>query len=85
MAVVHLPSGFRPFTGGVDMVTIDAPRVHELLATLRTRFPALAGQLDDMAVAIDGEIYQEPGYQPVGRDSEVHLIPRIAGGQAPGR
>jgi hypothetical protein len=27
-----------------------------------------------------GEIYQEPGYQPLRADSDVHLVPRIAGG-----
>jgi hypothetical protein len=33
-----------------------------------------------MAVAIDGEIHQDPGYQSLAPDSEVHLIPRIVGG-----
>lgn len=80
MATVHLPSGMRPFTGGIDTLTVDATRVHDLFVTLALRFPALAGQLEDMAVAIDGEIHHEVGYQPLAPDSEVHLIPRIAGG-----
>ena len=77
---VHLPSGFTAFTGGVATVDIDAARVPELMAALRQRFPQLADHLDGMAVAIDGEIYQEPGYQPLRADSDVHLVPRIAGG-----
>ena len=32
-----------------------------------------------MAVAIDGRIYNHADYQPVGPDTEIHLIPRIAG------
>ena len=80
MATVHLPAGLARFTGGIESVAIDAPRVAELLAALRTRFPPLADQLDDMAVAIDGTIYSDPGYQALRADSEVHLVPRIAGG-----
>jgi molybdopterin converting factor small subunit len=80
VAVVFLPSGLTGFTGGVDRVEIDASRVVELIAALADRYPALGPQLDEMAVAIDGEIYQDPGYQPLSATSEVHLLPRIAGG-----
>ena len=80
MATVHLPSGLARFTGGVESVAIDAPRIAELLAALRTRFPELGDQLDEMAVAIDGTIYADPGYQALRADSDVHLVPRIAGG-----
>jgi len=80
VATVHLPSGFAQFTGGLESVAIDAPRVAELLAELRRRFPQLEDQLNEMAVAIDGNIYSDPGYQALRADSDVHLVPRIAGG-----
>jgi molybdopterin converting factor small subunit len=80
VATVHLPSGLTQYTGGVETVDIDAARVVELIAVLRDRFPQIAEQLDEMAVAIDGEIYQDPGYQRLRADSDVHLVPRIAGG-----
>jgi molybdopterin converting factor small subunit len=80
MPRVHLPSGLTAFTGGVSEVEIDASRVADLLAALAARFPQLGPQLDEIAVAIDGEIYQQPGYQPLRSDSDVHLVPRIAGG-----
>jgi len=80
MATVHLPSGLTPYTGGLSVVDIEAGRVVDLLASLVRRFPDLEPQLDQIAVAIDGEIYQDPGYQPVRTTSEVHLVPRIAGG-----
>ena len=80
MATVHLPSGLTQYTGGVETVDIDAARVAELIAVLRDRFPQISDQLNEMAVAIDGEIYADPGYQPLRADSDVHLVPRIAGG-----
>jgi sulfur-carrier protein len=85
MPTVHFPRGLQQHTGGREAVAVEparAPRVHELLAALAEQFPALAGSIDDVAVAIDGEIYQDPGYQALRPDSEVHLIPRIAGGSA---
>ncbi len=33
-----------------------------------------------VAVAIDGHIYQDALLQPIGADSEVHILPPIAGG-----
>jgi sulfur-carrier protein len=81
MATVHLPSGLTQYTGGAESVVIDAARVPDLMAALRDRFPQIADQLDEMAVAIDGEIYQDPGYQALRSDSDVHLVPRIAGGE----
>jgi molybdopterin converting factor small subunit len=80
MATVYLPSGLTAFTGGVETIEVEASRVVDLMAALAARFPDLAPQLDEMAVAVDGEIYQQPGYQPLTARSEVHLVPRIAGG-----
>ena len=80
MPTVHFPRGLMQFTGGIETLAVDAARVHELMMALTERFPDLAGPLAEMAVAIDGEIHQDPGYQSLAPDSEVHLIPRIAGG-----
>jgi molybdopterin converting factor small subunit len=80
VATVHFPTGMMRFTGGVDHVTVDAPRVRDLLTTLAELYPGLAELLEETAVAIDGEIYQDPGYQSLNANSEVHLVPRIAGG-----
>ncbi|PYR43474.1 MAG: molybdopterin synthase sulfur carrier subunit [Acidobacteria bacterium] len=77
---MHLPSGLTRHTGGVETVDVDAARVPDLIAALRDLFPQIADRLEEMAVAIDGEIYADPGYQPLRADSEVHLVPRIAGG-----
>ena len=80
MAVVHLSGGLSQYTGGLETVEIDAPRVHDLIVALTTRFPELGGQLDDLAVAIDGVIYNSAPYQKIDADSEIYFIPRVAGG-----
>ena len=80
MAVVHLWGGLTQYTGGLETIEIDAPRVRELVIALTSRFPALGTQLDDLAVAIDGVIYNSAPYQRINTDSEVHFIPRVSGG-----
>lgn len=80
MAIVHLPSGLTSYTGGVDEVTINAPRVRELIDALGVQFPALGDRLKDMSVAIDGQIYNDADYQPLSPGAEVYLVPRISGG-----
>ena len=52
-----------------------------MIAELDRRFPGLGNQIDEgMAVAIDGEIYQDAWQAPLGPDSEIVLIPKIGGG-----
>lgn len=81
MARVFLSNDMLSGTGGLDVVEIDAPRVHELVTELVARFPRLTTQMfDRLAVAIDGEIHNDADYLPLAADSEVHFVPRIAGG-----
>jgi molybdopterin converting factor small subunit len=80
VATVYFPSGWAQHTGGIDQVTIDAPRVGELMGTLAARFPALRDLLEQSAVAIDGQIYHQARYEPLQPESEVHLLPAISGG-----
>ena len=80
MATVHVGSSLSRFTGGVDTLTIEAPRVVELMASLGARYPEMAPQLEGMAVAIDGEVHNDAAYQPLGPDTEVWFVPKIAGG-----
>ena len=80
MAVVHVSSLLTRYTGGLDRVTIDAPRGKELLAALNERFPGLGAELEELAVAIDGQIHQDPAYESLSATSEVYFVPKIAGG-----
>ena len=52
-----------------------------LARPLEERFPGLGKQVEEgMAVAIDGEIFQDAYSAKFGADSEVVLIPKIGGG-----
>ena len=68
MAVVHFPSGWTEHTGGIEEITIDAPRVDELMAALAQRFPGLIAILEQSAVAIDGQVYHHARYQTLRQD-----------------
>jgi hypothetical protein len=80
MAMVHFSSGLFQYTGGLEEVAIDAPRVRELLLDLAHRFPGLDEQLAGMAIAIDGRIYNDAEYEALGPDTELYFVPRLVGG-----
>jgi molybdopterin converting factor small subunit len=71
----------RQFAGGTTEVQVEADTIRRLLIELDRRFPGLGKQIEEgMALAIDGEIYQDAYFVPLRPDSEIYLIPRIAGG-----
>ncbi|MGI9520406.1 MAG: MoaD/ThiS family protein [Hyphomicrobiaceae bacterium] len=81
MARVTLIGNLRQFTGGVTELEIEATTIQQLFARLAELHPELAPHLaDGLAVAIDGQIYQDTLIQPISPDSEVHILPQIAGG-----
>jgi len=82
LASVVLSGSLQQLTGGEALVEIDAQNVKQLLRMLSERYPALAPHLeqDSFAIAIDGEIFQDVWFAPIGPNSEVHLIPAIRGG-----
>jgi molybdopterin converting factor small subunit len=82
LASVVLSGSLQQLAGGDALVEIDAQNVKQLLRMLSERYPALAPHLeqDSFAIAIDGEIFQDVWFAPIGPDSEVHLIPAIRGG-----
>ena len=80
MATVIFASGMRALTGGVESVEIEAARVADLVSALYARFPALAGKLEQVSVAIDGTLYNDARYQKLRPSSEVHFLAPLAGG-----
>jgi sulfur-carrier protein len=81
MAHVTFITQLRQYTGGTASVDVDATTVQQLLRLLGARYPALAPHLEaGVAIAIDGQIYQDALFQPIGPRSDVHLLPMIAGG-----
>ena len=71
----------RRWTGGLIEFDVEANTVRRMIIELDRRFPGLGNQIDEgMAVAIDGEIFQDAYQAPLKPDSEVVLIPKIGGG-----
>ena len=81
MATVILPARFSEWTGGAEQVAVDARDVRQLIRALDERFPGIGEKLlDGTAIAIDGEIINDPFLEPIEPDSEVHFLPPVSGG-----
>ena len=81
MARVVLIGNLAQLTGGVAEFNISATSIKQLYDRLTELYPELGPHLEEgVAVAIDGQIYQETLLQPIDPDSEVFILPQIAGG-----
>ena len=79
--IVAASSCVHPFTDGLREFDVDADTVRRLIAELDRRFPGLGDHIGRrMAIAIDGEIFQDADGVALKPTSEVYLIPRIGGG-----
>ena len=84
MARVVLVGNLARVTGGVAEFQLAATSVRQLFEQLAELHPEIAPHLTDgVAVAIDVQIYQDDLFQPIAPDSEVFLLPQIAGGCPP--
>ena len=78
MARVVLVGNLAQVTGGVAEFDLPARSVQQLFRQLEELHPAIAPHLEQgIAVAIDGQIYQDSLFEPIGADSEVFLLPAI--------
>jgi sulfur-carrier protein len=79
--VQSISSRVRDFTGGIDAFDVEARTVRALIRELDARFPGLGEFVEtSMALAIDGEIFQDALGAQLEPGSEVVLIPKISGG-----
>ena len=84
MPRVVLVGNLAQVTGGVAELHLSATSVKQLFQQLAELHPALERHLQEgVAVAIDGQIYQDALLEPIGPESEVFLLPQIAGGATP--
>ncbi|MCB1342280.1 MAG: MoaD/ThiS family protein [Pseudooceanicola sp.] len=81
MVEVNLWSGLRRFTGGEQVVTVEATTIGEMLDALIAAHPGLEPFLGDgMTVAVDGEVITAQRDAPVSEESEIFLMQRLKGG-----
>jgi sulfur-carrier protein len=79
--VLSSGSASLALTGGVTEFEVEATNFRRLILELEKRFPGLGNQVEEgMAVAIDGEIYQDAYSAELRPGSEIVLIPKIGGG-----
>ena len=81
MARVVLVGNLAQLMGGVAEFQLSATSVKQLFEQLSELHPTMRPHLEEgIAVAIDGQIYHDALFQPIGPNSEVFLLPQIAGG-----
>jgi molybdopterin converting factor small subunit len=80
VAIVYFTGDLTRYTGGLEIVAVDAPRVIELRRALADRFPGVGERLARLAVAIDGTIHLNADYLTLEPGTEVHFVPPVAGG-----
>ena len=81
MAKVTLTEALSRFTGGKTEFELQVATVKQLFRALSDLYPDIKPHLDEgIAVAIDGQIFQDSLLEPIESDSEVHLLPQIGGG-----
>jgi molybdopterin synthase sulfur carrier subunit len=79
--VVAMGGDVASFTGGAAEFDVAAGTVRSMIRELEQRFPGLGDYVGRrMAIAIDGEIFQDADGAMLGEASEVCLIPKIGGG-----
>jgi molybdopterin converting factor small subunit len=87
---VRLPNVLRSHAGGAAVVQAEGETVSEVLASLEASYPGLAGQLRtpegtahrfvNLYVDDDDVRYLDGLATKVGRDSEISIMPAVAGG-----
>lgn len=67
--------------GGRTEFDVEAGNIMQLLKALERDYPELAPIIErGVAVAIDGQIYNNALLQTVPEDAEVYLMPKVSGG-----
>jgi sulfur-carrier protein len=79
--VLTSDSAARQYADGRTEFEVEATTFRRLVLELEQRFPGLGKQVEEsMAVAIDGEIFQDAYSAQLKPESEIYLIPKIGGG-----
>jgi molybdopterin converting factor small subunit len=81
MIKVFLGSNLKNITNGVEELEVEATSVKSLIAVLDRQYPGIADALESgFALAIDGEVIANPGYEKLADVSEVRFLSPLQGG-----
>ena len=81
MIKVFLEPNLKNFTNGVEELELEATSVKSLIAEMDRRYPGIADALESgFALAIDGEVIANPGYEKLAEVSEVRFLSPLRGG-----
>ena len=82
MVQVILTAALSRFTNGeTELELNNVATIKQLFRSLSERYPEMKPHLEDgIAVAIDGQLFQDSLLEPIEPNSEVHLLPQIGGG-----
>ena len=81
MIKVFLGSNLKDFTNGVEELELEATSVKSLIAEMERQYPGIADALESgFALAIDGEVIANPGYEKLEEVSEVRFLSPMRGG-----
>ncbi len=81
MVKVLIWGSLQSATDGQAEVDVEAKNFKQVIDALDKNYPGLREQLaQGVSLAIDGVIYKESWFTPVLPDSEVVLMPLMAGG-----
>jgi molybdopterin converting factor small subunit len=71
----------HPLAAGTMELEVEAGTFRQLIAELDRLYPGLGTHVEnEMAVSIDGVVWQDTYDAPIGSGTEVVLFPKIKGG-----
>ena len=81
MVRVKLWGSLRSLADGHEWVEVEARTFKQLLDQLALQYPALEPQIKrGVSLALDGVIYREAWFTPIGPENEIVLMPYMVGG-----
>jgi molybdopterin synthase sulfur carrier subunit len=81
MIQVTLAGALKSAAGGNAVFEVEAANLHQMLTCLGNEYPKLKPLLDKgVSVSLNGQIYRDPGFQPIPPGSEIFILPKMAGG-----
>ena len=81
MAIVHLMTQHRAFTGGEAVVEAAGATVGQVIDNLEAAHPGLGAALRaGSSAGIDGEVHADPEFVRVAPDTVIYFVAPLTGG-----